>query len=126
MVSELIEMPICDYCGIGNPNLKRCGDCLSAAYCNKTCQIAHWTHHQAHCTSKTKDSSNFIQKLSSGTTDPDVNGCSNSGRVVSVCPVVDDPDNPGFGVLTGSLTGRLVNFQTGRTYQFDGQEVLRR
>ena len=134
-------MTFCDYCGAANSDMKRCGECLSVRYCNETCQRAHWSDHQIICTPRTEPSSDVtdpssdVTDTSSGVTDPssDVTHPSHNNEsfdtdsVVSVCPVVDDPDNSGFGVLSSpSSTGKLVNYQTGRTYLFDRQEVLRR
>lgn len=44
---------ICDYCGTPeeNVNLKVCGKCSTARYCNKTCQIADWPQHKKICKS---------------------------------------------------------------------------
>ena len=41
---------ICDECGCAGDNMKRCGACKAATYCNVACQARHWkAGHKAAC-----------------------------------------------------------------------------
>jgi hypothetical protein len=39
----------CSKCGKICPNGPKCGRCLNTRYCDKECQIKHWTKHKFHC-----------------------------------------------------------------------------
>ena len=39
----------CAGCGRKEPDMKKCGQCQSAHYCNSNCQKAHWKKHKKEC-----------------------------------------------------------------------------
>jgi len=47
--SKTIELKECANCGKKQPDLRKCGKCLSVKYCDTTCQKADWKKHKKIC-----------------------------------------------------------------------------
>ena len=39
----------CSSCGSSSENLMKCSCCRSAQYCNRECQMKHWSSHKTVC-----------------------------------------------------------------------------
>lgn len=48
------DMHFCSYCSRSSANLKRCGQCREAYYCNADCQTKDWARHRMNCIGRSK------------------------------------------------------------------------
>ncbi len=56
------SVPFCSNCRT-KCELKRCGKCFTAAYCNKTCLVNHWSKHKKICKDLRKKASVLITSM---------------------------------------------------------------
>ena len=61
---------ICAHCATQHPT-QQCSRCKGASYCDRECQVAHWTVHKKHCNNnKARSSSSSQQQLTPTPTPP--------------------------------------------------------
>ena len=47
--NSVVVTAVCASCGAPQTTFRRCGKCRLVLYCNRACQIAHWSTHKAVC-----------------------------------------------------------------------------